>query len=101
MKNSLESRKGRGGGGGKKVWTSPDFCRGELNDEFPYLILKYESGYNSVLFSYYKIYVSIDLVIGVRQVLTFNYVHDKLSNVNILISPFTCTTNHGKNSELS
>ena len=35
LKNSLESRKGRGGGGGKKVWTSPDFCRGELNDEFP------------------------------------------------------------------
>ena len=35
LKNSLESRKGRGGGGGQKVWTSPDFCRGELNDEFP------------------------------------------------------------------
>ena len=35
LKNSLESRKGRGGGGGQKVWTSPDFCRGELNDESP------------------------------------------------------------------
>ena len=48
-----------------------------------YPILKYDSRCNRTLYSYYKIYVSIDLVIGVRQVLTFNYVHDKLSNLNI------------------